>query len=219
MHSRQIFRQNFPFAIWARSGVISVAGMSSSAIWEVMWVVVRYLRCDLGGDVGRGQVSEVRFKGPRCGCSYYARPQSGGMYLKSEFGSRDLEVCLKTLIFRGLFFHFWVVFCLFWSISSHFWGRFSTFRLFFKFQIRYTRAEDGTLMYSSSQTQFKAPQLGPRAYRIFRFCPACGFASKPLVSLGPMRINGADEYCRHCSPYSYSLNRSRGCALPYPGND
>jgi hypothetical protein len=148
----------------------------------------------------------VRFKGPRCGCSYYARPQSGGIYLKSEFGSRDLEVCLKTLIFRGLFFHFWAVFCLFWSILAKitiFWALFFLFSLFFHFRRRYTRTEEGRLCKCSVEKGFKAGQLGPRAYRIFHSCPGCGFALKCLVSLGPIDLGGGSEY--FLSP---------GCGLP-----
>jgi hypothetical protein len=51
-------------------------------------------------------------------------------------------------------------------------------------------------MYCSSQKGFKAPQLGPRAYRIWKVCPACGFGIKPLVSFGPIDLRGRREYCR-----------------------
>jgi hypothetical protein len=66
-------------------------------------------------------------------------------------------------------------FCPISPKMAFFGPRFSRFRLFSNFVIRYTRTEDGTLMYSSSPTRVKAPQLGPRGYRIFHFCPACVF--------------------------------------------
>jgi hypothetical protein len=83
-----------------------------------------------------------------------------------------------------------------WVDFGHFWTSFFPFSLFFHFRRRYTRAEEVTLYYRSSQKGFKAPQLGPRAYRILRFCPACGFGIKPLVSLGPIVF----ECCREHIP-------------------
>ena len=77
--------------------------------------------------------------------------------------------------FPGSVFPFSGDFCPIWSILVIFGGRFSTLQRFFNFEVRYTRAEDPTLYYSPSETSTEARQLGPRAYRIFYFCPACGF--------------------------------------------
>jgi hypothetical protein len=89
----------------------------------------------------------------------------------------DLETRrrLQSTYFTGVDFEFSVDFSRFWSISNIFGGRFSLFLSFFNFQVRYTRTEEVTLYYCSSENCFKAGQLGPRAYRISQFCPACGF--------------------------------------------
>jgi hypothetical protein len=85
-------------------------------------------------------------------------------------------------VFSAILSHF----CPFWSISAIFGSGFSLFCPFSNLPIRYTRAEDGTLMYSPSPTRVKAPQLGPKGCRILRSCPACGFRIKALISLGPI---------------------------------
>jgi hypothetical protein len=46
-------------------------------------------------------------------------------------------------------------FCPLLSIFVIFWGLFFRFSLFFDFQIRYTRAANPTLMYSTSRKGFK----------------------------------------------------------------
>jgi hypothetical protein len=79
------------------------------------------------------------------------------------------------LVCGGVFSAILSHFCPFWSISAIFGSGFSLFCLFSNLPIRYTRAEEVTLYYDPSETSTEAPQLGPRACRIFDFCPACGF--------------------------------------------
>jgi hypothetical protein len=64
-------------------------------------------------------------------------------------------------ISRGHFSNFSAVLDRVGSISGIFGTHFSLFCRFFDSGRRYTRAEDGTLYYRSSQKGFKAPQLGP----------------------------------------------------------
>jgi hypothetical protein len=45
-------------------------------------------------------------------------------------------------------------------------------------------------MISSSQTSTEAPQLGLRGYRIFHFCPACGFRILYRACLTQMELGG-----------------------------
>jgi hypothetical protein len=83
--------------------------------------------------------------------------------------------------FTGHFFCFWSFLDQFGLILVNFCGRFFLFSLFLHFQIRYTRTPEGRLMISSSQTQFKAGQLGSKGCWIWAVCPPCGFGLKPLA--------------------------------------
>jgi hypothetical protein len=111
-------------------------------------------------------------------------------------GTSGDPVCRQTAYSAGGIFEDFGLFLAILVDFGHFWTSFFPFSLFFHFRRRYTRAEEVTLYYRSSQKGFKAPQLGPRAYRILRFCPACGFGIKPLVSLGPIVF----ECCREHIP-------------------
>jgi hypothetical protein len=88
---------------------------------------------------------------------------------------RILEGVLKLLILRGSFFRFRAVLDQFRLILGIFWAHFSVFLFFSSLEARVSKATKSRLMYSSSRNKVKAPQLGPRGYRIFHSCPACGF--------------------------------------------
>jgi hypothetical protein len=97
---------------------------------------------------------------------------------------------LKVLIWRGSFFPFLDDFGRFWTISGIFGPDFSVFLFFSSLEARVSKATKSRLMYSSSRNKVKAPQLGPRGYRIFHSCPACGFtilyrACLAQIELGP----------------------------------
>jgi hypothetical protein len=117
----------------------------------------------------------------------------GGGVWSCEFGGQLTFACFSGAVLGS--------FCRFLRILADFedfWASFFLFSLFSTFSRRYTRTEEVRLMYSPSKVHCQAGQLGPRGYRIWKVCPACGFALKPLVSLAPIVV----EYSRNCSPYS-----------------
>jgi hypothetical protein len=109
-------------------------------------------------------------------------------------GISKLRWTFKSAVFTGLVFDFSGHFCPLLSISRIFEPHFSCFRRFFNSGTRYTRKLKPTLYYWSSPTRVKAPQLGPRGYRILRSCPACGFGIKTLVFLGPIVFECSREH-------------------------
>jgi hypothetical protein len=109
-----------------------------------------------------------------------------GLAMDRRVTSRDLKSegsCNCTDLTRGLF----EISGRFGPVSvdfGHFWASFFLFSLFFNFDARVSNASKSRMMYCPSEKGFKAGQLGPRGYRIFYFCPACGFGIEPVVSLG-----------------------------------
>jgi hypothetical protein len=75
----------------------------------------------------------------------------------------------KNRYFLGHLFTLSGIFWPVWVSFHDFRAPFFPFLLFSDFRRRYTRTEDGRLMYSPSGMKFEAPQLGPQAYR-FLFC-------------------------------------------------
>jgi hypothetical protein len=107
---------------------------------------------------------------------------------RALFRVADFRDAIESPYSLGPLFPFSVDFHRFGSIWTIFWGSFSQFAYFYGLATRYTRTPTPRLMYSPSENKVEAPQLGPRGYRIFHFCPACGFRIKPLVSFGPIGI-------------------------------
>jgi hypothetical protein len=68
---------------------------------------------------------------------------------------------LQTPYLTGVIFQFLADFWTIFGFSPIFGVHFSGFCRFYDFQTRYTRAEDGTLMYSPSENRVEAGQLGP----------------------------------------------------------
>jgi hypothetical protein len=89
----------------------------------------------------------------------------------------------NLLIWKGVFWAVSVDFYGFGSISNIFGPSFSHFRHFSESETWYTRTEEATMYYSPSENTFKAGQLGPIAYRIWKVCPGCGFSVKPHACL------------------------------------
>jgi hypothetical protein len=104
---------------------------------------------------------------------YVGRTRSFGIGTGGKPQIRDVmkgtsgdPVCRQTAYSAGGIFEDFGSFLAILVDFGHFWTSFFPFSLFFHFRRRYTRAEKSTLCSSPSSTRVKAPQLGPRGYRI-----------------------------------------------------
>jgi hypothetical protein len=109
--------------------------------------------------------------------------RSDGWSVDSRWGicrQSQNEGCRQSAYFAEVLFQFLADFSPIWSVSVIFETRFFRFSLFFNFQIRYTRSENPRLMYSSSPTRVKAPQLGLKGSR---FVQTVDWGLNPWFSL------------------------------------
>jgi hypothetical protein len=101
------------------------------------------------------------------------------MSLLVVFGGGIFTSAFENPYFTRLFFRVAGRFGPVWVDFIKFRELIFRFSSFFSFQIRYTRTEDGRLMYSPSENRVEAGQLGPKGC-CFYFC---GFRHKTVGSL------------------------------------
>ena len=138
--------------------------------------------------------------------AYKIEGRGGSEVWQEVFGVANFTGRRVLPCFTHLIFYFSGDFSLISSILNIFGGRFSHFRHFSDSAIRLTSTAEVTLYYDPSKMSTQAGQLGPRAYRIFHFCPACGFRILGKACFTQIML----KYCRGTVHGTHRTHRTHG---------
>jgi hypothetical protein len=118
--------------------------------------------------------------------------------------SLGFDSASQSAYFTGSLFTIPGYFLASFAQNDHFWR--SIFHFVAVFQFRdavYSQTEtDPVLLVIANRVS--SPAIGPPRLPDFTVLSSLWIWDLTIGFVGSNRINGADEYCRHCSPYSYS---------------